>query len=51
VANIVGFPTSFIAYIAACLNGNRFILKCLCMFSAMMTIDRRSPPQIPGQIV
>ena len=33
---IVGLPTSFIAYKAACLNGRRFILKCLCIFSAIM---------------
>ncbi len=36
VAKMVGLPTSLIAYIAACLNGKRFILKWRCMFSAMM---------------
>ncbi len=36
VAKIVGFPTSLIAYKAACLKGRRFILKCLCMFSAII---------------
>ena len=36
VAKMVGFPTSLIAYKAACLKGKRFILKCLCIFSAII---------------
>ena len=36
VAKMVGLPTSLMAYNAACLNGKRFILKCLCMFSAII---------------
>ncbi|MEZ4930974.1 MAG: hypothetical protein R2788_02425 [Saprospiraceae bacterium] len=34
VANMVGFPTSFIAYIKACLNGNLLHLKNAGIFSA-----------------
>src|SRR5690606_31545715 len=36
VARIVGLPTSLIEYNVDCLNGKRFILKCLCIFSAII---------------
>src|SRR6056297_3516853 len=35
-ARMVGFPTSLMAYKAACLKGNLFILKCRCILSGMI---------------
>ena len=46
VANIVGLPTSFIANIAACKGGSLFILKCRCMFSAIMMESSTTIPVI-----
>ena len=44
VARIVGFPTSLIDAMAACKNGIFFILKCRCIFSAMMIESSTTTP-------